>query len=299
MPSGSWHPGGHDDDPWPGLLPGPSLERSREIEKALRPLRLRLPSRTVRLLDEEATAESRAEQGAWVPRHVPAEERWLTVTLVVDDGESMALWTRTATRLAAVLAGSGAFRDVRVRHWRSAAGGPVAAGADGRHVVLVLTDMYAPHWRDGATYRRLARWAEAVPVAVVSVLPEYLWSRLPVVPAPTRLRSPGPAAPNRSWTHRPDGLVPPGAVPRARVAAGARAGADPSGPGGVGAAAAPRAAGGVHHAHRCGVRGPPAAPAVRRPAPPPPLSAADRVRRLRAQLSPVAYHLARLGPRSP
>ncbi|MFD8395117.1 FxSxx-COOH system tetratricopeptide repeat protein [Streptomyces sp. NPDC059680] len=201
--AGGWHPS-------TDVHRGPALERSRLIEKAFLPMRIRLRSRTVQVLDEEATAESRAERGAWVPLFRPAQERWLTMTLVVDTGDSMALWSRTVAQFEAALRGSGAFRDVRVCPWRpgggteSGDGAPVLPRSPGRQTILVLTDMYASHWRDGRAQRRLARWAARMPVAVVSVLPEYLWSRMALVPRRTWLRSPGPATANRLWSHRPD-----------------------------------------------------------------------------------------------
>ncbi|NUP34597.1 MAG: hypothetical protein HOU01_23240, partial [Streptomycetaceae bacterium] len=105
----------------PGRGGASALDRSRQIEQAFRPLRRRLDSRVDVVLDEAATAESRAEQGMWMPRFRPARERWLTMSLVVDTGEARALWSRTAERLAAALSGSGAFRDVVVRAWPAAA----------------------------------------------------------------------------------------------------------------------------------------------------------------------------------
>ncbi|MFF9622528.1 FxSxx-COOH system tetratricopeptide repeat protein [Streptomyces griseosporeus] len=286
-----------------GVSGGPGLERSRLIEKALRPLRLRPLSRTRQELDEEATAESRAEHGTWLPRFRKARERWLTVTLVVDGGESMALWARLSSQFATVLAGSGAFRDVRVCPWHSGPGSPeLPAGLPGdgdRQMVLVLTDLYGQRWRDGSAYRLLAHWAAAAPVAVVSLLPENLWSRLPVVPRRTLLRSPGPAAANRLWSHRPDDLT---ALPEA-------AGTRPDWLPVPVLELTPEALGTwarlVRHEQPAeyALRVLPAS--VHGPALPPDrqsahaASAADRVRRLRAQLSPVAYHLAQLSAAIP
>lgn len=286
-----------------GVLSGPALEASRLIERALRPLRLRLSSGPARLLDEEATAESRAEQGSWLPRFRPAPERWLTLTLVVDSGVSMGLWTRVVRQFEAVLLGSGAFRDVRVCHWAEVAGPggrTVAPGRPDRHLVLVLTDMYAHHWRDGSAHRRLARWAARMPTAVVSTLPEHLWARLPSVPLRSRLRSPGPAAANGRWWHRPDDFALPGfpeerqpswlPVPVLELTPDALA----------------QWARLVRHERPAEYAmrvlpvstGAPALP-PRPSGGPQPLSAADHARRMRALLSPTAYRLAQLGAAVP
>ncbi|WP_069761741.1 FxSxx-COOH system tetratricopeptide repeat protein [Streptomyces sp. LUP47B] len=282
---------------------GPALKRSRLIEKGLRPLRLRLPSRSTRVLDEEATAESRAEQGNWLPFFQPAPERWLTLTLVVDSGASMGLWARSAREFEAALVGSGAFRDVRVCRWSSPRGGrrhAVVPEETDRHTVFVLTDMYAHHWRDGSAHRQLARWASMVPTAVVSTLPEHLWSYLSTVPLRSLLRSPEPAAANALWWHRPDDFALPG-FPEERKPAWLPVPVLELTPDAVSqwARFVRR-----EHAAEYTMRvlpvsaTSPVAP-LRPPATPQPLSAADHARRLRAQLSPVALHLAQLGAAVP
>ncbi|MEV7436884.1 FxSxx-COOH system tetratricopeptide repeat protein [Streptomyces griseoviridis] len=288
---------------WSRAAARPALEASRPIERALRPLRLRLPSARVRLLDEEATAESRAEHGSWLPCFRPAPERWLSLTLVVDSGLSMGLWTRMVRQFEAVLLGSGAFRDVRVCRWADGTGRGRRGGVPGRsdrQLVLVLTDMYAHHWRDGSAHHRLARWAATMPTAVVSTLPEHLWVRLPTVPLRTRLRSPGPAAANARWWHRPDDFALPG-FPEERQPPWLAVPVVELTPDGVGQWARlvrhERPAEFTMRVLPVSAGGPTLPP--RPPSPPQPLSAADHARRLRAQLSPTAYHLAQLGAAIP
>ncbi|WP_327575673.1 hypothetical protein [Streptomyces sp. NBC_00145] len=158
----------------------------------------RLPGPQV-FLNEEVTAELHAETGMWLPQLEPDQERWLTVTLLVDSGDLMRLWSHTAQRLAETLHCSGAFRDVRTVRWQEDGfGGEVAGGIDGRHLVLVLTDLHADHWGDGRARRRLARWGRAMPVAIVHVLPEHVWARAGTQTSSLLLTSPRPASPNRS-----------------------------------------------------------------------------------------------------
>lgn len=314
-PHGSESRSGRAGRSMPDLGGGPALERSRAVEKALRPLRRPTDSRTVRLLDEEATAEATADRGIWLPCFRPDRERWLTVTLVVDPGDFMSLWSRTVDGFAAALACSGAFRDVRVCRWASSGPlgvdrldlAPVVEGVPGRHMALALTDMRANRWVDGSAHRQLARWASTMPVALVSVLPEYLWSRMPSVPRRARLSSPGPATANLHWSQLPD---EPAFL---WDALDGRAGRD------VDAAAmpvpvlelTPEALGGW--ARFVGNGGPreyvtkvvkvsarsPEVHGARPSTLPSFASAADRVRALRAQLSPTAYHLAQLAAAVP
>ncbi|MFD5493001.1 FxSxx-COOH system tetratricopeptide repeat protein [Streptomyces sp. NPDC127091] len=184
-----------------------ALDDSRSIEKSVLPLKRRVASLHRQVLDEERTAETAAEQGVWLPLQRPAEERWLTLTLLVDSGESMRLWAPTAERLQETLHGSGAFRDVRLLHWPA---GPHSADpappGDGRQVLLVLTDLQAARWADGSANRALVRWARAVPTAVVHVLPDHVWARTGTQAHRVRLTAPGPAAPNATWSIRHDDI---------------------------------------------------------------------------------------------
>ncbi|MGW0332496.1 FxSxx-COOH system tetratricopeptide repeat protein [Streptomyces sp. NPDC003011] len=234
--------------------------------------------------------------------------RRLMVSLVVEAGHSMALWSSTAQRFARVLAGSGVFRDVRVFPWPVAAepgvghdGAPHLADAPGRHVVLVLTDLHADRWADGSAQHRIARWADTAPVAVVNVLPEHLWPRGPSPPYTALLTSPGPITANRRWTWRPDDFAP--AWQRDSGAAGR--GAMPVPVLELTPQALNRWARFVSHdeptAYEVRIIAASAAPtaARRRPAPGPPPTPTELVRRIRAQLSPTAYHLARLCAAAP
>jgi hypothetical protein len=285
----------------------PALDRSRAIEKAMLPLKRRVPSRERQVLNEEATAESAAESGVWLPQQEPAQEHWLTATLLADTGDSMGLWSHTAERLAETLRGSGAFRDVRLVGWAEAGGqdGPsprtVPAGADGRQVLLVLTDLHGDHWADGRAHRVLARWARVMPVAAVHVLPEHVWARTGTRTSGLRLTSPRPVAPNSTWTAVQDSFtVLPDEFDPAGTGAGIPLPVVPLTPEGLGRWARFTAGEGpgdyVVRALRLSARPPSVA---RRRVSPPGAPPAVQVRSLRAQLSPTAYHLARLSAALP
>ncbi|MFE2508880.1 FxSxx-COOH system tetratricopeptide repeat protein [Streptomyces naganishii] len=185
-----------------------ALDRSRAVEKAMLPLKRLVDSPHDLVLDEEATAEAAAEQGLWLLLQRPRKERWLTLTLVVDTGESMRLWAPTAERLQETLYGSGAFRDVPLTTWPADGRLPCRGNdRDGRHVLLVLTDLQAPRWSDGSAHRALAHWARDLPVAVAHVLPEHVWARTGTQAGRVRLSSPRPAAPNADWDVTHDELA--------------------------------------------------------------------------------------------
>ncbi|MEU6662454.1 FxSxx-COOH system tetratricopeptide repeat protein [Streptomyces sp. NPDC046821] len=290
-------PGDHVDSLLLSLGNGFALDRSREIEKALRPLKRRVAAPGHDVLNEEATAELHADTGMWLPQLEPDRERWLTVTLLVDSGDSMRLWSHTAERLAETLHCSGAFRDVRTVRWQEDGGDAPPVDPQGRHLVLVLTDLHADHWGDGSARRRLARWARTTPVAIVHVLPEHVWARAGTRTSTLLLTSPRPAAPNCAWAAKPVGLV---------LSMGGAA--DPGGvelpvvtltPEGIGGLAKFLAHDAPHgYTVRVLDRTPGDETAVV-PRPEAPLPADIQVKTLRAQLSPTAYHLARLSAAVP
>ncbi|WP_242901018.1 SAV_2336 N-terminal domain-related protein [Actinomadura terrae] len=214
------------------LVPtAPMLADPRGVQRALRPLKRRVPSRHRLELDEEATAARIADTGRWTPVLVPAPERWLTLSLVVDGGPSMRLWRPLARELAEVLVRQGSFQDVHVGHLdttgrvSSAPGAPRRDPAtlldpSGRHAVLVLSDCSGPHWWDGRAARAVRRWARAGPTAIVQPLSERLWRRTAAPVTPGLAVLPRPGAPNTDLLFTPyDGGVAAGVpVPVLEVA---------------------------------------------------------------------------------
>ncbi|MFF4521563.1 SAV_2336 N-terminal domain-related protein [Streptomyces bluensis] len=219
----------HPDDRVPLRLPGtgprgggashtallapapPMLSHPLALQRALRPLKRRVPAPFGQEVDEEATAHRIARLGAapqwWQPVLRPATERWLTLHLVDDSGPTMPVWGPLVRELHTALAQSGVFRTVESH--RLAADGTVRrpgsqeSYADGRTVTLIVSDCMGPQWREGVAgdrwYRTLRRWAARMPVAVVQPLPERLW-RTTALPAVTaRITSPSPAAPNSAY----------------------------------------------------------------------------------------------------
>ncbi|WP_026401380.1 SAV_2336 N-terminal domain-related protein [Actinomadura rifamycini] len=189
------------------LVPtAPMLADPRGLQRALRPLKRRVPSPRRRELDEDATAARIADSGLWAPVLVPAPERWLTLDLVVDTGPTMRLWRPLARELAETLVRQGAFRNVHVSYLRGGrvSGGPGAPPRapgtllhpSGRHAVLVLSDCSGPHWWDGRAARAVRRWARTGPTAILQPLPERMWRRTAAPTTPGTAHPPRPGAPN-------------------------------------------------------------------------------------------------------
>ncbi|MFJ8464977.1 SAV_2336 N-terminal domain-related protein [Streptomyces swartbergensis] len=205
--------------PAPPMLPHPLA-----LQRALRPLKRKVPSPHARVLDERATADRIARLGAhpdvWLPVLRPAPDRWLRLNLVHDTGPTMPVWRPLVSELHTALAQSGIFRTVtlhpatpdgRARHV------PVLDG--GRTVTLVVSDCMGPQWRPGETggrwYRTLRHWARHMPLAVVQPLPEHLWSSTALPAEPGLLTSPATAAPSAALAFTPYEAAPPpdGALP--------------------------------------------------------------------------------------
>ena len=72
-----------------------ALPGAPEIARVLRPFRRRVPSRTMQVIDEQATAQRTAEERMLSVVVRPARTRWLAVDLVIDESASMAIWRRT------------------------------------------------------------------------------------------------------------------------------------------------------------------------------------------------------------
>jgi hypothetical protein len=173
----------------------------------------------------------------------PAPRRWLDLTLVVDAAPTMVVWRRTVAELRALTEQLGAFRTVRVLHLHAPPdpaapvllfpeghGGRVGAGlpprgpgADGGRApasldtgaggqaVLVVTDTVGAAWHDGRLEPVLRGWAAGAPLAVVTVLPQRMWSGAGVRAVPAVLRAPFPGAANAALDARVGSRVGAGA----------------------------------------------------------------------------------------
>lgn len=205
------------------LVPtAPMLADALGVQRALRPLKRRVPSRHRRELDEEATAARIADTRLWAPVLVPSSERWLTLGLVVDTGPTMRLWQPLARELTETLIRQGAFQNVHVSYLdkngrvASSPGAPpqdpgTLLDASGRHAVLVLSDCSGPHWWSGHAARAVRRWAQAGPTAILQPLAERLWRRTAAPAVPGLAALPRPGAPNTDLRFTPhDGATPPG-----------------------------------------------------------------------------------------
>ncbi|MGW6023006.1 SAV_2336 N-terminal domain-related protein [Streptomyces sp. NPDC055099] len=205
----------------------PMVTHPLTLQRALRPLKRRVPSPVGQVIDEEATAHRIARLGGhprgWLPVLRPAEERWLRLCLVYDAGPTMPIWRPLVHELHTALAQSGIFRTVELH--RAEPDGTVPpqaahAPASGRTVTLVISDCMGPQWRSGAAgtrwYRTLRRWAAHQPVAVIQPLPERLWRTTALPTTPGSLSAPHPAAPSAALAFTPyaaSEAPPDGALP--------------------------------------------------------------------------------------
>ncbi|MEU5221356.1 SAV_2336 N-terminal domain-related protein [Streptomyces toyocaensis] len=170
-----------------------ALGNELELGRSLRPLRRRHDSRHRTEIDEDRTAAELAETNLPDVVERPLRERWLDLTLLVDDGLSMLLWHRLGTELRTLLERLGAFAVNRVLGLDSRHAGhprlharPFRPGStelplstvndpSGRSLLLVVSDGMGAAWRSGAMYGLLAERAARGPVAVLHTLPPDMW----------------------------------------------------------------------------------------------------------------------------
>ena len=199
------------------VKPAPALRNQRDISRSLRPFNRRVSSRNEFVLDETATAERIAEEKLWLPVMRPAPERWLKLVLVIDEGASMVLWKQTIKKFKQLLE-YGGFQDVRTwglftdersKVWLRPRPGSLSRqkrlhnpreliDPNGRRLFVIISDCVSPAWRSGAIAKALAAWACSSPMAIIQVLPEWLWARSALgVARPVLLRSSAPKVPNQ------------------------------------------------------------------------------------------------------
>lgn len=195
-----------------------ALRNQLDISRSLRPLKRRVLSKREFSLDEIATAERIAEEKLLLPVMRPAPERWLELALVVDEGESMMLWTQTIKEFKQLLERHGAFRDVRTWGLFNDERGKVwlrprtdsrsrkkrlhnpreLIDPNGRRLFVIISDCVSPAWHSGAIAKILAAWANTSLTTIIQVLPEWLWERSTLSIAESiLLHSLAPGVPNQ------------------------------------------------------------------------------------------------------
>ncbi|MBD2343636.1 sigma-70 family RNA polymerase sigma factor [Anabaena subtropica] len=196
----------------------PSLREPLTLARALKPLMRRVPSGRELVLDEPATIQRIADEGLWIPVLKPAVEPWLDLELVVDEAISMQIWRHTIRELEQLLKNYGIFRDVRVwglitdeneqvqirRGIGTAAKNQTLRSPkelidpSGRRLVLVVSDCVSSLWRNGAVTPVLELWVKQGSMAIVQMLPKWLWKRTALGRASeVRLRALTPGACNQ------------------------------------------------------------------------------------------------------
>ncbi|MFC4534003.1 TIR-like protein FxsC [Sphaerisporangium dianthi] len=212
----------------------PMLAEVLRLQRSLRPLKRRLRSKRLTVLDEEGTAELIARQHrrsrVWAPVFSPSSERGLDLALIFDTGQAMSVWSPLEKELQTMFAQLGVFRTIRP--WRLTDGGhglrvstmtgprsprrpATLVDPSGRTITLVVSDCSGRHWWQGRAQPLLHRLALAGPTAIVQPMPEHLWHRTaaPAVPGTATLDR--PYAPNNAVRFQPFDEEPPpaGRVP--------------------------------------------------------------------------------------
>ncbi|MFF1264390.1 SAV_2336 N-terminal domain-related protein [Streptomyces anulatus] len=220
----------------PVRIPHPhALALPLRTARALRPLKQYRPHPSAEQLDEAGTAAQIAHSGFLDVVTRPARDRWLDLTVVVDDGVSMLLWQQLCSELNSLLAHLGAFRQIRTYGLRLRPGrmprlssrpfvpdaptvsAEVLTDPSGRTMTLVISDGAGPGWRTGAMRAVLSRWAACGPTAVIHTLPPRMWRGSGLPTRRWSVQAPGPGAANATWRVRhpvlPEALAPFGMPP--------------------------------------------------------------------------------------
>ena len=196
----------------------PALPDPLGLGRALRPLRRRVPSVKRQVLEEQATVDQVAAQDLWVvPVLKPERERWFDLELVIEASDFSFIWQETLSEFQQLLAGQGAFRNVRTwwieevgQEPRLVAkrGGPARSPKElvdpaGRRLVLLVSDCRSSLWHQGQLHDWLTLWGSHGPATVVQLLPERLWSQSALgVGHAAQVESLIPGAPNPKLTVR-------------------------------------------------------------------------------------------------
>ena len=175
----------------------PSLREPLGIAQSLRPLMRKMATGRKVILDEIATAKNIAENKIYLPVLKSETEPWLDLALVIDESPSMSIWGHTIKDLKRLVEHYGIFRDVRTwglvtdemglvkllprmgskRKAQRFASPRELLDPNGRRLVLIVSDCVSLFWHDGAMIEPLQVWSQQQPLAILQMLPDWLWLR--------------------------------------------------------------------------------------------------------------------------
>ncbi|BAZ39556.1 hypothetical protein NIES4101_55100 [Calothrix sp. NIES-4101] len=179
----------------------PSLREPLNFAQSLYPLMRRVNTGNQTIVDEIATVERVASENFSLPVNIcfpvlkSEPEPWLDLALVIDESQSMLIWRHTVNELQRLLKNYGIFRDLRVWGIKPNQEGNALQifsrmGSNhrlshpkeiidptGRRLILVVSDCVSNIWRKGIIFPVLCDWAQKQPLAVIQMLPEWMWRR--------------------------------------------------------------------------------------------------------------------------
>ncbi len=178
----------------------PGLRFPLKLVRALRPLIQKIDSETEVILNEAATANRIAKERIRIPVFQPAQEPAFDLMLVVDESSTMIFWRKAIQELQKILEVQGAFRDVQVwglltkkdsnqeniylrrgigkkarnhRYYKPRS----LVDPSGKRLILVASDCVSDIWHNGKAFKMLKIWAKNNSVAIIQMLPQWMWQR--------------------------------------------------------------------------------------------------------------------------
>ena len=174
----------------------PGLPQPLKLARALRPLMQKIDSETEVILDEEGTVNQIAKERIRIPVFQPAQEPAFDLVLVVEESNSMIFWQKTIQELQQLLEIQGAFRDVQIWRLTNQEGeiylqrgtGKTSrkhrhytprsfVDPSGKRLFLLASDCVTDIWHNGKAFDMLKIWAQKNLVAIIQMLPQWLWQR--------------------------------------------------------------------------------------------------------------------------
>ena len=167
-----------------------ALDHYREWEKAFKFINLKRPSKNRYELDEEKTVENIASTKVFDLVFKRVEEKSFFLTLVIDQGETMELWTELIRNFEQMLMTMGVFSRISIYYWDTKKEKPILyvdkalkrevseklVVIDGkRNLVWVMSDCIAPAWKSGKAFKSIERWTIKSFTSILQMFPKEMW----------------------------------------------------------------------------------------------------------------------------
>jgi len=118
------------------------------------------------------------------------DEKFFSLTVIVDRSESMELWSELIKNFEQMLYTMGVFTRISIYYWDTRTKNPILyvdknlknkiqentiVGDDQHNLIWVMSDCISPAWKSGESFKSIAQWSKRSLTSIIHMFPKEMW----------------------------------------------------------------------------------------------------------------------------